>query len=76
MHLEIAEKLELMKITNSVANNTPKIPTVEDTDINDDQADPLNEDASNISFDNFEKMQQKKEKEKIYLTQNEKYKSL
>ena len=52
---EIAEKkLDLMKIWDGVVTSTQKYQPVEDTDINDDQAIPLNENASNISFDNFE----------------------
>ena len=69
---EIAEKkLDLMKIWDGVVTSTQKYQPVEDTDINDDQAIPLNENASSISFDNFEKENLEKEKKKIYLTQNE-----
>ena len=70
---EIAEKkLDLMKIWDGVVTSTQKYQPVEDTDINDDQAIPLNENASNISFDNFEKENAaEKKRKKIYLTQNE-----
>ena len=70
---EIAEKkLDLMKIWDGVVTTSQKYQPVEDTDINDDQAVPLNEDASNISFDNFEKENAaEKKRKKIYLTQNE-----
>ena len=53
---EIAEKkLDLMKIWDGVVTTSQKYQRVEETDINDDQAIPLNQDASNLSFDNFEK---------------------
>ena len=70
---EIAEKkLDLMKIWEGVVTSTQKYQPVEDTDINDDQAIPLNENASSISFDNFEKENAaEKKRKKIYLTQNE-----
>ncbi len=70
---EIAEKkLDLMKIWDGVVISSQKYQPVEDTDINDDQAIPLNEDASNLSFDNFEKENAaEKKRKKIYLTQNE-----
>ena len=70
---EIAEKkLDLMKIWDGVVISSQKYQPVEDTDINDDQATPLNEDASNLSFDNFEKENAaEKKRKKIYLTQNE-----
>ena len=70
---EIAEKkLDLMKIWDGVVTSTQKYQPVEDTDINDDQAVPLNENASSISFDNFEKENAaEKKRKKIYLTQNE-----
>jgi DNA-directed RNA polymerase subunit omega len=70
---EIAEKkLDLMKIWDGVVTSTQKYQPVEDSDINDDQAIPLNENASSISFDNFEKENAaEKKRKKIYLTQNE-----
>ncbi len=70
---EIAEKkLDLMKIWDGVVTKSQKYQPVEDTDINDDQAVPLNENASNLSFDNFEKENAaEKKRKKIYLTQNE-----
>lgn len=70
---EIADKkLDLMKIWDGVVTSTQKYQPVEDTDINDDQAIPLNENASSISFDNFEKENAaEKKRKKIYLTQNE-----
>ena len=70
---EIAEKkIRLNENHNGVVTTSQKYQPVEDTDINDDQAVPLNEDASNISFDNFEKENAaEKKRGKIYLTQNE-----
>ena len=69
---EIAEKkLDLMKIWDGVVTTSQKYQPVEETDINDDQAVPLNQDASNLSFDNFEKENAAEKKKKIYLTQNE-----
>lgn len=70
---EIAEKkLDLMKIWEGVVTNSQKYQPVEDTDIDDDQAVPLNENASQVSFDNFEKENaSEKKRKKIYLTQNE-----
>ena len=70
---EIAEKkLDLMKVWDGVVTTSQKYQPVEETDINDDQAVPLNQDASNLSFDNFEKENAaEKKRKKIYLTQNE-----
>ena len=53
---EIAEKkLDLMKIWDGVVTNSQKYQPVEDTDIDDDQAVPLNDNTSQVSFNNFEK---------------------
>jgi len=70
---EIAEKkLDLVRIWDGVVTNSQKYQPVEDTDIDDDQAVPLNENASQVSFDNFEKENaSEKKRKKIYLTQNE-----
>ena len=69
---EIAEKkIRLNENLGWRCNNISKYQPVEDTDINDDQAVPLNEDASNISFDNFEKENAAEKERKTYLTQNE-----
>ena len=62
---EIAEKkLDLLKIWDGVVTSSQKYQPVEDSDINDDQAVPLNENASNLSFDNFEKENAAEKKEK------------
>ena len=61
-----------MKIWDGVVTTSQKYQPGEETDINDDQAVPLNQDASNLSFDNFEKENAaEKKRKKIYLTQNE-----
>ena len=70
---EIADKkIDLGKIWLSIVKNAQKYQPVEETDIDEDQAVPLNENASEVSFDKFqkEKATQKKRK-KIYMTQNE-----
>ena len=66
---EIADKkLDLMKIWDGVVTTSQKYQPVEDTDINEDQAIPLNENASSLSFDNFEKENaaEKKKKKNIF----------
>ena len=65
---EIADKkLDLMKIWDGVVTTSQKYQPVEDTDINEDQAIPLNENASSLSFDNFEKENAEKRKKKKYI---------
>ena len=44
-----------------------KYQPVEDTDIDDDQAVPLNENASQVSFDNFEKENASEKKRKRFI---------
>ena len=44
-----------------------KISTVEETDIDEDQAVPLNENASEMSFDNFEKENASEKKRKRFI---------
>ena len=70
---EIADKkIDLGKIWLSIVKNAQKYQPVEETDIDDDQAVPLNENASEVSFDNFEKENaSEKKRKKIYMTQNE-----
>ena len=70
---EIAEKkVDLVDIWDSVVKISQKYQPVEDTDIDDDQAMPMNENASQVSFDNFEKENaSEKKRKKIYLTQTE-----
>ena len=70
---EIAEKkVDLLKIWETVVTSSQKYQPIEDSDIDDDDAIPLNENASQVSFDNFEKENaSEKKRKKIYLTQNE-----
>ena len=70
---EIAEKkVDLVKTWDSIVNSSQRYQPVEDTDIDDDQTIPMNENASQVSFDNFEKENaSEKKRKKIYMTQNE-----
>ena len=70
---EIAEKkIDLVKTWDSIVNESQRYQPVEDTDIDDDQTIPMNENASQVSFDNFEKENaSEKKRKKIYMTQNE-----
>ena len=73
---EIAEKkLDLLKIWDGVVTTSQKYQPVEDSDINDDQAVPLNENASNLSFDNFEKENAAEKKEKRFILRKTKFKN-
>ena len=70
---EIAEKkIALIKTWEAIVNASQKYQPVEETDIDDDQTIPMNENASQVSFDNFEKENaSEKKRKKIYMTQNE-----
>ncbi len=70
---EIAEKkIDLVKTWDSIVNTAQRYQPVEDTDIDDNETIPLNENASQVSFDNFEKENaSEKKRKKIYMTQNE-----
>ena len=70
---EIADKkIDLGKTWLSIVKNAQKYQPVHETDIDEDQAVPLNENASEVSFDNFEKENaSEKKRKKIYMTQNE-----
>ena len=70
---EIADKkIDLGKTWLSIVKNVQKYQPVQETDIDEDQAVPLNENASEVSFDNFEKENaSEKKRKKIYMTQNE-----
>ena len=70
---EIADKkIDLVKTWDSIVNTSQRYQPVEDTDIDDDQTIPMNENASQVSFDNFEKENaSEKKRKKIYMTQNE-----
>ena len=70
---EIAEKkIDLIKTWESIVNISQRYQPVEDTDIDDNETVPMNENASQVSFDNFEKENaSEKKRKKIYMTQNE-----
>ena len=70
---EIADKkIDLAKIWEDIVSISQKYQPAEDADINDDQAVPLNENASQVSFDNFEKENaSEKKRKRIYMTETE-----
>jgi DNA-directed RNA polymerase subunit omega len=70
---EIADKkIDLAKIWEDIVSTSQKYQPAEDADINDDQAVPLNENASQVSFDNFEKENaSEKKRKRIYMTETE-----
>ena len=70
---EIAEKkIDLVKTWDAIVVSSQRYQPVEDTDIDDDETIPMNENASQVSFDNFEKENaSEKKRKKIYMTQNE-----
>ena len=70
---EIADKkLDLNKVWENIVATAQKYQPAEDADIDEDQAVPLNENASQVSFDNFEKENaSEKKRKKIYMTESE-----
>ena len=70
---EIAEKkIDLVKTWDSIVISSQRYQPVEDTDIDDNETVPMNSNASQVSFDNFEKENAaEKKRKKIYMTQNE-----
>ena len=70
---EIADKkIDLGKIWENIISHAQKYQPAEDADINDDQSVPLNENASQVSFDNFEKENaSEKKRKRIYMTETE-----
>ena len=70
---EIAEKkINLEEVKLSIVESLQKYSPVEDSDINESEAVPLKEDASEISFDNFEKENaSEKKRKKIYVTESD-----
>ena len=70
---EIADKkINLEELKDSIVKTLQKYSPVEESDIDDVESVPLKDDASDISFDNFEKENaSEKKRKKIYLTQNE-----
>ncbi|MEE2695447.1 MAG: DNA-directed RNA polymerase subunit omega [Pseudomonadota bacterium] len=70
---EIADKkIDLVKTWEAIITKAQKYQPAEETDIDEDDTIPLNENASQVSFDNFEKENaSEKKRKKIYMTQNE-----
>ncbi len=70
---EIAEKkIDLKTTWNSIVESTQRYQPVEDNDIDEEQAIPLNVNASDVSFDNFEKENaSEKKRKKIYVTESD-----
>ena len=70
---EIAEKkIDLLKTWESIVIAAQRYQPVEETDIDEEDTVPMNENASQVSFDNFEKENaSEKKRKKIYMTQNE-----
>ncbi len=70
---EIAEKkIDLIKTWDAIVNASQRYQPVEETDIDENDTVPMNENASQVSFDNFEKENaSEKKRKKIYMTQNE-----
>tara|TARA_B100000989_G_scaffold286596_1_gene255388 strand:+ start:1017 stop:1451 length:435 start_codon:yes stop_codon:yes gene_type:complete len=70
---EIADKkVDLQQVKDSIVKSLQKYSPVEDTDIEDIDAVPLKDDASEISFDNFEKENaSEKKRKKIYVTESD-----
>ncbi len=70
---EIAEKkIDLVKTWNSIVKSVQRYEPVEDNDIDNEDATPLKDNASEISFDNFEKENaSEKKRKKIYVTESD-----
>ena len=68
----IAEKkIDLVKTWDSIVNSSQRYQPVEDTDIDDNETIPMNENASQVSFDNFEKenaSEKKRKKSKLNIS--------
>ena len=62
----------MVKTWDSIVVSSQRYQPVEDADIDDNETVPMNENASQVSFDNFEKENaSEKKRKKIYMTQNE-----
>ena len=62
----------MTEIWENIVSHAQKYQPAEDADIDDEQAVPLNENASQVSFDNFEKENaSEKKRKKIYMTETE-----
>ena len=70
---EIAEKkIDLKNTWSSIVEASQRYQPVEDNDIDEEQAIPLNQNASDVSFDNFEKENaSEKKRKKIYVTESD-----
>ena len=70
---EIAEKkIDLVKTWDAIVNASQRYQPVEETDIDDHETVPMNENASQVSFDNFEKENaSEKKRKKIYVTESD-----
>ncbi len=70
---EIADKkINVDELNESIITSLQKYSPVEDADIDDFDAVPLKDDASEISFDNFEKENaSEKKRKKIYVTESD-----
>ena len=62
----------MTEIWENIVSRAQKYQPAEEADIDDEQAVPLNENASQVSFDNFEKENaSEKKRKKIYMTETE-----
>ena len=70
---EIAEKkIDLLKTWESIVIAAQRYQPVEETDIDEEDTVPMNENASQVSFDNFEKENaSEKKRKRIYMTETE-----
>ena len=70
---EIAEKkIDLVKTWDSIVKSVQRYEPVEENDIDNEDATPLKDNASEISFDNFEKENaSEKKRKKIYVTESD-----
>ena len=65
---EIAEKkIDLVKTWDSIVVSSQRYQPVEDSDIDDNETVPMNENVSQVSFDNFEKASASEKNEKKYI---------
>jgi DNA-directed RNA polymerase subunit omega len=70
---EIADKtIDLGDLRSSIIENLQKYSPVAESDIEENDAVPLKDDASEISFDNFERENaSEKKRKKIYVTESD-----
>ena len=68
----VDKKIDLTEVWENIVSHAQKYQPAEDADIDDEQAVPLNENATQVSFDNFEKENaSEKKRKKIYMTETE-----